>query len=212
MARAKAALGAYAIAIGAFVLGAWLASPALRLAGKTAPAVVLAVWVITSAPPGAFTRRVALGLLFSAVGDLVLDLGAFAPGLIAFLVAHLFYLSAFLAEERAPKLARALPFVAFGVSLLAWVWGGLGPMRAPVAVYTLAICAMMARAAALIAPSRPWARWVLAGAITFAASDSMIALDRFHARLPMAPLLILSTYWTGQALIAIGALRRRSRT
>jgi len=44
------------------------------------------------------------------------------------------------------------------------------------------------------------------GALAFAASDTLIALDRFHAPLPGAPLPIMLLYWAGQGGIAGTAL------
>jgi uncharacterized membrane protein YhhN len=68
---------------------------------------------------------------------------------------------------------------------------------------------MMWRASALVSRERPWATPVLAGAIIFAASDTMIAVNELHAPLPAAQLLVLSTYWLAQALVAAGGVARR---
>lgn len=52
--------------------------------------------------------------------------------------------------------------------------------------------------------------WIaLAGAVVFGASDSVIALDRFHAPIPGARFLIMITYWTALALLAASAVRTR---
>jgi YhhN-like protein len=49
------------------------------------------------------------------------------------------------------------------------------------------------------------ARLGLLGALLFAASDSLIALDRFHAPLGAAGHAILPLYWLGQLGIALSA-------
>jgi uncharacterized membrane protein YhhN len=46
------------------------------------------------------------------------------------------------------------------------------------------------------------------GAILFGLSDTLIAIDRFHAPLPGARYAIILLYWAGQAGIAASAVRR----
>ncbi len=46
------------------------------------------------------------------------------------------------------------------------------------------------------------ARWAAAGALLFVASDSLLAWDRFAGGLPLASLLVLSTYYGAQYAIA----------
>ena len=48
------------------------------------------------------------------------------------------------------------------------------------------------------------------GATVFAASDSVLAVDRFVAPRPWAPLVVMVTYHVGQALIVAGVLASRS--
>jgi uncharacterized membrane protein YhhN len=206
--RAVPVFVAYALAIGLFVLGAVLAIPAVRLVGKTLPVVLLAVWVARSTAPSPFRTRVVFGLALCAVGDLVLDLGLFVPGLLAFLVGHLGYVAAFTSETRAPHVLRALPFLAWGACALALLSGGLGPLAVPVSLYTATICVMMWRACALVGRERPWATVLAVGAVLFATSDTLIAVSKFHAPFAGAPVAILSLYWLGQALIAKGSVAR----
>lgn len=198
----------YGVAIALFVAGAALHLDALRIVAKPLPVLLLAVGVARSAEAGTFRTRLVFGLVLCAAGDLILELGRFVPGLVAFLVGHLGYVAAFTAEAREPRPLRALPFAAFGAVVVSLLWNGLGPMAIPVALYTTAICTMMWRASALVSRERPWATPVLAGAIIFAASDTMIAVNRFHAPFPAARVLILSTYWLAQALVAGGAVAR----
>ena len=143
--------------------------PALCLAVKPFPALALAAWVALRCPRP-LGRLTAAGLVFSAVGDVVLETGLFLPGLLAFLAAHLAYVAAFLAAERRPALGRALPFLAWGLGAFAILRPGLGPMAVPVAVYVAVICTMMWRAAARVgSPGTPAlaATLGLAGAVAF---------------------------------------------
>jgi alkenylglycerophosphocholine hydrolase len=147
---------------------------------------------------------VVAGLVMSLVADVVIE-SSFLAGLAIFLLAHVAYVAAFVARTSEPRLALALPFVLWGVIVLARLWPGLGPMRGPVIVYAALICAMMWRAAATVGLPGGWT--ALAGALLFAASDTLLALDRFHRPLPHARVWVMGLYWSGQFLIALSARR-----
>jgi alkenylglycerophosphocholine/alkenylglycerophosphoethanolamine hydrolase len=210
--RQPSGLGLATLALaGAFVYLAalWLDLPALRLAAKPLPALVLALWV-TLRGRGATIRAVAAGLALSAAGDMLLELGLFVPGLLAFLAAHVSYTAAFVAARPHLVPVRALPFLAYGAWVFLALRHGLGPMALPVGVYVAVICTMMWRAAARIGDpaSRASGPWLgLAGALAFAASDTLIAFDRFHAPIPGAALPIMALYWLGQWGIAASVTR-----
>jgi len=128
----------------AFFAGLVADAPALRLATKPFPALALAAWVaLRSREP--LGRLVGAGLLLSSLGDVLLEIGRFLPGLVAFLAAHLAYVSGFVTAERRLAPARALPFLAWGAAALAAIRPGLGALAVPVAVYVAVICAMLWR-------------------------------------------------------------------
>lgn len=186
----------------------------LWLCAKPMPAAALAglVWWRERTP---YSRRLALGLALSAVGDVLMELpGGFLFGLGVFLGAHLAYTAAFVAESRRLALARAVPFVAFaGAGWLA-LRSGVGALADPVALYVTAIAAMMWRAAACVgAPPRPRNARLMAlgGAILFAVSDLLIGLDRFRAPIPHGKTAILTLYWLGQLGIAGAVLLSAER-
>ena len=201
-------LALYVLAVGLFVLGTGLDVRALRLVAKPLPVAILAAWVAVTAAPAPFRSRLVFGLVFCALGDLILDTGRFVPGLVAFLIGHLGYVVAFVGETRELHPRRGLFFAAWGVVALALVWSGLGPLALPVALYTTTICAMMWRATAMISRERPWATSLAVGAVVFAASDTLIAVNKFHAPFRGAGFFILSLYWLGQLLIATGGVAR----
>ena len=158
-------------------------------------------------PPAA--RTVGCGLLMSALGDVLLEgPGLFVAGVAAFLLAHVAYTAAFLADERRLRLFRALPFAAWLGGATAFIWPGVGPLAWPVALYMIAIGAMMWRAAARLDPGRAGALSGLIGAALFGLSDTLIALDRFRAPLPGVRYAIILLYWAGQAGIALSVQRR----
>jgi alkenylglycerophosphocholine hydrolase len=195
-----------------YVAGLAIEAPALRLCAKPLPAVALALLVTTSGRDR-YTRAIAAGLLLSAIGDILLERpGRFVPGLVAFLLAHVAYTTAFLDDERRLRVSRAAPFAVWLVAAFLWIRDGLADMEMPVVVYMLAIGAMMWRAAARIEwrdRPRPGAWAALVGAVLFGLSDTLIAIDRFRAPIPGARYAIILLYWAGQAGIAGSALGRR---
>jgi alkenylglycerophosphocholine/alkenylglycerophosphoethanolamine hydrolase len=178
----------------------------LWLVVKPVPVLCL-VWWVLGAPKSAYRDRLAAGLALSAAGDVLIE-WSFVAGLAAFLLAHIAYIAAFLADTKRPHLVRAAPIAAYGVAVTAFLWAGLGEMRPAVMAYVTAICSMVWRAAARVGRygvSRPGEWAGLAGAILFALSDTLIALDRFHARIPGAGFAIILLYWAGQLGIAMSA-------
>ncbi|HEY6551858.1 MAG TPA: lysoplasmalogenase [Vicinamibacteria bacterium] len=192
-----------------FFAATTLGFSSLALLAKPMPVIVLAAGIMADAN-GPLRVGIAAGLLASAVGDVLLGLDLFLPGLVVFLIAHLAYLGAFQKDCRAPALGRALPFVAWGALLLGHLWPALGNLAVPVAFYVAAISAMMWRAAARVG-RRPGALPGLLGAVSFGLSDSLIAWNRFEATIPGAFVPIMLFYWLGQAGIARAALDKENR-
>jgi alkenylglycerophosphocholine hydrolase len=200
---------AFAASVLAFAAASMLGFPTLALLAKPMPVIALALGVSAHAR-GALRRGFTIGLLASAVGDLLLGLDLFLPGLAAFLGAHLAYVVGFLADTRVLAASRALPFAVWGGLLLGRLWPGLGGLALPVAFYVVAICAMMWRAAAR-AGRRPGAVWGLLGAVSFGLSDSLIAWDRFQTNVPGVAVPVMLFYWLGQAGLARAALDKENR-
>jgi alkenylglycerophosphocholine hydrolase len=192
-----------ALAATAYLAGLAFGWPELRLVVKPAPVLCLAALVL-SARVGRAGALIAAGLLCSSLGDVLLELpGRFLPGLGAFLLAHVCYIAAFVSEERRLRPWLALPFAVYGIGVFRLLAPGLGGMATPVLVYAAAICGMMWRAAARVGSGRARAGLALAGAISFALSDTLIALDRFRAPLPGVRWPIMILYWLGQLGIAL---------
>lgn len=179
------------------------------LLAKPVPVLLLLARVAV-AGRSALRVPLAVGLAFSAVGDVLIQRpGGFLAGLGGFLLAHLAYTTGFARAHRDLQATRALPFLLFGGLMGFWVTPGTGGMEIPVGVYILAISAMMWRAAVLVgAPVlAPWVgRCALGGALLFAASDSLIAMHRFVAPQQWANVPIMALYWLGQSGIAAAAV------
>ncbi len=156
----------------------------------------------------AVSRWISMGLAFSLWGDIFLlwPERFFHIGLLAFLMAHVSYLMAFARDAKFPaKVSVWLAFLAVAAANFFQLMPSLpGRLAIPVAVYSLALSTMAAQAIGRYLLLRTAAAKLAAiGAVFFVASDTLLAWDRFHARLPLAALLILVPYYTAQFLIAL---------
>jgi uncharacterized membrane protein YhhN len=200
-----------------FVIGLVADLHLLRLVAKPWPVVALSRWVLAASRsqhrPELTT--VAQALFLGACGDLLLELdpSLFLFGLIAFLLGHLLYIVALHRETRGAEWVRSVPgalYVAGMIALLAPRLPAL--LVGPVAVYAVVLGVLLFRAAARVGAPGLDARWTrlgLLGAVLFTASDSLIAIDRFHTELPGARYVIMASYWAGQALIALSLVHAR---
>ena len=157
-----------------------------------------------------------VALLFSAVGDVLLELPGkawFAAGIGGFLVAQACYVIAFRRPPGRGLVGRRplllVPFVAFFLAMNLLLTEA-GPLRIPVLVYSAVIVAMAAAALDLRGRIEAMAAGaVFVGALVFVTSDSMIALGTFTAwgDFPGRGTAVMLTYLVGQALISLGLCR-----
>jgi alkenylglycerophosphocholine hydrolase len=167
-------------------------------------ALALMVWMATPTGKG---RLIGLGLIFSGAGDVVLELpakGVFVPGLLLFLMAQVIYIFAFFRKPLLDKqrIAVGTGFLAYGIVMGGLLVPNLGPMRIPVMAYLLVITAM--GLSAVLGSEN--STILVAGAILFILSDSLIAVNRFLVPIPTAGFWIMITYYPAQFLIARGSI------
>jgi uncharacterized membrane protein YhhN len=152
----------------------------------------------------------ALGLAFSTVGDVLLDLDPrlFAFGLGAFLLAHLTYICLF-TRNRATglrpdprRIAAVLGVLVYSATLSVWIVPSVSTLAVPVILYICALTTMVS--AAILARFRQ--PWVAVGAILFLISDSLLAIHKFKEPVPLRDFLVWTTYYFGQCGIALGYL------
>jgi uncharacterized membrane protein YhhN len=197
------------VAVALFIYGVLLDDFVLRISVKAFPVVAMMVFVASRKTR--YAKGILVGLAFCLVGDLLLEFRQrfFLPGMIAFLLGHVAYAVAFVRRTRIAALHLALPFAVWIGWALTTIWSGLGAMQIPVAAYTLAILAMMWRAAAVVHSIEKRSIWdwsLLIGAATFAFSDTLIALDRFGEPIDGVRIPIIVTYWVAQLLITASAM------
>jgi len=154
----------------------------------------------------------AAALVGSLAGDVFLMVpGYFIPGLVSFLVAHLFYVALFKQDQRwFPHRGALASTLGIGMAMYAFLWaGGLPPaLRAPVGVYVLVIALMAAQAIGRAHVLRDAPSLLVAmGAGFFMLSDSLLATNRFVSPLPWSQVWVLATYYAAQALIVAGWLQ-----
>ena len=186
-----------------------------RLMGVAKPAamaLLILAFALREGPKD--VKRLVLGALAaSLMGDtLLLNPSLFLPGLVAFLIAHGFYLAAFSRGVGfLPSRPALAAIAAFAALVLIFIWPGVAPdLKAPVAVYVGVIALMAAQAAGRATRLRDGAAVaVAAGAIIFMLSDITIALGKFGRVGWPADQWTLPTYYLAQGLIAFCVLPRR---
>jgi uncharacterized membrane protein YhhN len=169
--------------------------------------VLLGATIAIAEPdPAAARWWLVAGLVASLGGDVALMLDRFVPGLASFLVAHLFYVGAFvvMGVSAAPLLAGLLlvvvpaPFIGRRIVL-----GAAEEDRAlqvPVAAYILVISAMVVAAAGTARGA------AIVGALLFYASDACIGWTKFVRGFPHHRVVIMTTYHLGQMGLVLSLL------
>jgi len=152
-----------------------------------------------------YKYMIIIGLIFSLAGDIFLMLPSdrFVAGLVAFLLAHLFYIAAFASEISALIWWPLIPFVIYGIIIYIILASSLGKLKLPVLIYVAVI---------LIMAWLAWERWsqtgqigallAFIGAVLFIISDTILAIDRFRGAFKLSRALNLTTYFAAQLLIA----------
>jgi uncharacterized membrane protein YhhN len=187
-------------------------SVTLRVILKTLPLFSLMGWVLGAARER-YATLILAGLFCSLIGDELLEIGddLFIPGLIAFLIGHVWYIAAFLSVTRESRWRRAVPFAAWVILAYLTLLPDLKDMAAPVAAYVLVIGSMMWRASAVVdRPAQRWQWLALAGAILFGLSDTLLALKKFNGVVIGPPFTVMGLYWLGQLGLALSVARSRA--
>ncbi|MFD2915319.1 lysoplasmalogenase [Psychroserpens luteus] len=158
---------------------------------------------------------IASALLFSLAGDILLMFVDKSPnyflfGLVAFLIAHVMYVIAFLKHRN--KTLNPFGFIAFlivyAAGLFYLVKDGLNEMLIPVLIYMLVILSMSTAAYLRKGTvSKLSYTLVFLGALFFMLSDSILALNKFYEPLAYSNISIMLTYAIAQYLIIFGILK-----
>ena len=154
-------------------------------------------------------RYLALGLFLSSLGDIALSFSRpkddgiwFITGLAFFLLAHICYIILFSREVKFRKQLLPLMTAVCMYSLVMLVMLINSPKALPLIVPIMAylfVITTMGLFSFLRYPA-PW--YLIAGAVFFIASDSLLAIHNFMRGIIGAPYFIMITYYIAQYLIA----------
>lgn len=161
-----------------------------------------------------------LGLVFSLLGDILLQIPSarfFMPGVGAFFLAHMAYITGFFQRPLLPRWTAFIPILLVGVIfwwLIRRLRSGLRQhdemgMFIPVTLYAVALSLMWLFAMSTFFRAGwalPPAPIVSLGAGLFFLSDSILAFNRFVRPLRSSDLMVMVSYHLGQILIALGVL------
>lgn len=144
---------------------------------------------------------ISIGLVFCTIGDYTLQW--FIVGLSFFLTGHLFYISAFLtAKDHKTPTAVKVILAVYGIAMAGWIAGTL--FSKGDIVMGIAVCAYI-----LVILLMGWTSWrtgskyAIIGSTLFILSDSFLAINKFIVDLPISHILIMSTYYGAQILLAL---------
>ncbi|MBG9587467.1 lysoplasmalogenase [Cytobacillus firmus] len=164
--------------------------------------IIFYAWKKLPASAGPPLRLIVIGLFFCMLGDGFIAV-SFVAGLGAFLVGHLFYLTGFLKMSRMTKLrlAAIIPIGMYSLIIGSQLIASLSEAEndalvIPVIAYMLVI-SLMALSAILTGN-----RLAIAGTILFVISDSILSWNMFVADIVYSDVLVMTTYYSAQFLIA----------
>lgn len=195
----------------------------LNIAIKPCISLVLIIFFcLTSKLKGRFHERLFTGLVFALAGDTLLLMIGYNPsyflyGMVAFVICHLFYISAFYldflsAKELDKKGARiaiascAVIFTAFYLYLRPHL--PLLKLPVLVCVFIGALLMMMTVFRNMRVNTSSF-NFIFAGVVMFIITDGLMAQYHFVEPFAHAELMISATYMIAQYLIVIGGVERR---
>ena len=165
-----------------------------------------------------YQRRVFVGLIFSCIGDalLIWHEHHFVTAMIAFGIAHISYIRAF-GFSRPYSWLKGIPFMIAYIYAMYMFYPGLnGILKPGVFIYVFILVSMGWRAVATVdILENVWSWTSLAGcmgAIMFLISDGIIGISKFVCPIPMSRVIIMSSYYAAQVLIAVSAVNTDNLT
>jgi uncharacterized membrane protein YhhN len=162
-------------------------------------------------------KWIIFALFFSWLGDVLLMFHDdhslfFLLGLSSFLIAHIFYII-FFHFVRIREMIKIRWYLLMIVALyyaiiIAILSPYLGDMKLPVRIYAVVISFMLLLAMhMLFIKNKTTGLWMMAGALLFVISDSLLAFNKFYQPFEMAGFFVMSTYGLAQLFLTEGAIR-----
>ncbi|MGZ5255679.1 MAG: lysoplasmalogenase [Flavitalea sp.] len=179
------------------------------------PILILAFYNEIPKPLKSPAYLVVFALFFSWGGDIFLQAsGFFIPGLLSFLVAHIFYILYFRKFVAGRwKAAVILPVSLYLALFIIYLFPYLGDLKIPVIIYSITIGTMLVLAFHVNnANGKKYATWFRYGALFFVLSDSILAVNLFVMKSHVLGIAVMITYVVAQAMIVRGAMIHLSNT
>lgn len=189
----------------------WFTKPLLM------PLLMLGFYAASAKRSGTLFYLILFALFFSWAGDVLLQMkGMFIPGLISFLLAHVFYIVYFMKTGIGDKgILQSQPLI--GIPILIYIviflwllYPFLDALKIPVTVYGITIGTMLLMA---INTKRKVvdkaATLFIVGALLFVISDSLLAVNLFVKSHFILSLCVMLTYASAQYLIVKAVLYNR---
>ncbi|MBM4309271.1 MAG: lysoplasmalogenase [Deltaproteobacteria bacterium] len=175
---------------------------------KVIPALSLALAILYASRIKT-SQRIAMlaGALFCGAGDVILDIDRvrlFVPGLGAFLLGHVGFLTLFWMRRMPenPRRIWMIPVLIFALAMAFILIPRLGSLLIPVLVYLVVITLMTVLA--IISDVHPIAA---VGAFVFMISDALLSLAKFVWDGQPSPHMTIPVYFAGLFLLGFGVLR-----
>lgn len=179
--------------------------------------LVVYILIQTSNTKSALKKWILAALFFSWAGDVLLMFQQneslfFLLGLSAFLIAHIFYIVFFhqvrIKEKLKSNWLFLLIVVVYYAGLVSFLSPYLGDMKLPVRIYGLVISFMFMLAMhMLFIRNKNAGLLMMAGALLFVISDSVLAINKFYQSFELAGVVIMLTYGIAQFFITEGGIR-----
>jgi alkenylglycerophosphocholine/alkenylglycerophosphoethanolamine hydrolase len=200
----------------AMIIGLYIDNFTLRILTKPIPIICFGLWALNSGT-SKYSKTIAISLFICSIADIFLEFKTnnkmFLIGMLFFGLGHAGYILAFLNKTKKLNIEFFLPFLIWGGSIMYVLHNKLGPMLIPVGVYSILLVSMMWRALSLL---KVWS-WksevilIPIGAIIFAISDTLIALDKFNEPISYVRYPIIITYYVAQFLLAFSVTILKNR-
>ncbi len=153
-----------------------------------------------------FRILIIFALVFSLIGDYFLlhPETKFKYGLISFMIAHIFYSTAFINEVNTYNWYLVLPVLFYSILFLKYLGNEIENYKIPVYLYTLVISVMLwSSLNGFYSLNGMQEKLILAGGILFVFSDSALAINKFKRKFKFAEFTILGSYYAAQLLFAL---------
>jgi len=169
-----------------------------------------------------FDYLIIAALFFSMLGDsfLMPYFNIFMAGLGSFLVAHIFYLIAFIPEIKAPihfdfkkRIFALIAFLFYASLIITLFWKLISISASPLLIISIGIYATILYTVFISALLRNTStaqshQLILIGAALFLLSDGLLAFNKFVNTIPFSRLWVMSSYTAAQAFIVYGSIKR----